>query len=48
MRRKRNVGGEVCGTGRDTGSLKETLAVTFLRKLHSWFRLVYTDFEIGV
>jgi hypothetical protein len=27
--RKRNVGGEACGTGRDTCPLKETLTVTF-------------------
>ena len=27
--RKRNVGGEACGTGRDACPLKETLTVTF-------------------
>ena len=34
MRRKRNVGGGACGTGRDAGSLKETLAVTFIKRIH--------------
>jgi hypothetical protein len=38
MRRKRNVGGGACGTGSDTGSLKETLAVTFIKRSYTGFR----------
>jgi hypothetical protein len=37
MRRKRNVGGGVRGTDRDVGSLKETLAVTFIKRSYTGF-----------
>jgi hypothetical protein len=37
MRRKRNVGGGACGIGRDAGSLKETLAVTFIKRSYTGF-----------
>jgi hypothetical protein len=37
MRRKRNVGGGVRGIGRDAGSLKETLAVTFIKRSYTGF-----------
>jgi hypothetical protein len=39
MRRKRNVGGGVRGIGRDFGSLKETLAVTFIKRSYTGFRV---------
>lgn len=28
------MGGGACGTGSDAGSLKETLAVTFIKRIH--------------
>ena len=46
MRRKRNVGGGVRGIGRDFGSLKETLAVTFIKR--SYTGLWCLGFGLGV
>ena len=46
MRRKRNVGGGACGIGSDAGSLKETLAVTFIKRSYTGFRIFVSAYVL--
>ncbi len=41
------MGGGACGIGSDAGSLKETLAVTFIKRIHLILSAVMR-FEMGV